>query len=119
MPFVLAPVNRALLRRTPTICNSDQGSHFTSRQYLGRLQEKAVQINIDGKGYVLDSIFTERLWRTVKCEEVYLHECEDPRAARWGLAAYFEFYSRGRLHQLLNYQTPAELYFDPTLQRGK
>ena len=74
MPFVLAAVDRALVRSTPTICISDQGSHFTSLAYL------------------------ERLWRTVKYEEVYLHEYEYPRAARGGLAAYFEFYSQERLH---------------------
>ena len=72
---------------------------------------------MDGKGRALDNIFTERLWRTVKYEEVYLHEYEDPRAARQGLADYFEFYNQERLHQSLNYRTPAEVYFDPTLQQ--
>lgn len=119
MPFVLAAVDRAFLQSTPCICNSDQGSHFTSLPYLERLQAKAVQISMDGKGRALDNIFTERLWRTVKYEEVYLHEYEDPRAARRGLAAYFEFYNQERLHQSLNYRTPAEVYFDPTLQRER
>ena len=86
---------------------------------MERLQAKAVQISMDGKGRALDNIFTERLWRTVKYEEVYLHEYEDPRAARRGLAAYFEFYNQERLHQSLNYRTPAEVYFDPTLQRER
>ena len=117
MPFVLSAMDHALSRATPTICNSDQGSHFTSAQYLERLEGKAVQISMDGKGRALDNIFTERLWRTVKYEEVYLHEYDSPRAARKGLAGYFEFYNQGRLHQSLNYRTPAEVYFDPTLQR--
>lgn len=117
MPFVLSAVDRALSRATPSICNSDQGSHFTSSQYLERLQAKAVQISMDGKGRALDNIFTERLWRTVKYEEVYLHDYEDPRAARKGLSGYFEFYNQERPHQSLNYRTPAEVYFDPTLQR--
>ena len=113
MPFVLAAVDRALPRGTPTICNSDQGSHFTSIQYLEHLQAKAVQISMDGRGRALDNIFTERLWRTVKYEEVYMHEYEYPRAARRGLAAYFEFYNQERLHQTLDYRTPAEVYLDP------
>ncbi len=117
MPFVLSAVDRALSRATPMICNSDQGSHFTSSQYLDRLQAKAVQISMDGKGRALDNIFTERLWRSVKYEEVYLHDYEDPRAARKGLSGYFEFYNQERLHQSLGYRTPAEVYFDPTLQK--
>ena len=67
-------------------------------------------------GRVLDNIFTERLWRSVKYEEVYLHEYDSPRAARKGLAGYFEFYNQERLHQSLGYRTPAEVYFDTTLQ---
>jgi len=117
MPFALSAVDRALSRAKPVICNSDQGSHFTSLQYLERLQAKSVQISMDGKGRALDNIFTERLWRTVKYEEVYLRDYEDPRAVRKGLSGYFEFYNQGRLHQALNYRMPAQIYFDPTLQR--
>ena len=117
MPFVLSAIDTALSRATPTICNSDQGSHFTSAQYLGRLQASGVQISMDGKGRALDNIFTERLWRTVKYEEVYLHEYDGPRAARKGLAGYFEFYNQERGHQSLSYRTPAEVYFDPALQK--
>ena len=117
MSFVLSAIDHALSRATPLICNSDQGSHFTSSQYLERLQAQAVQISMDGKGRALDNIFTERLWRTVKYEEVYLHDYEDPRAARKGLSGYFDFYNQERLHQSLNYRTPAEVYFDPTLQK--
>src|SRR5579885_2554511 len=109
--FVLAAVDTALAVGRPTIWNSDQGSHFTSPQYLGRLQERGIQISMDGKGRALDNIFTERLWRTVKYEEVYLHSYDSPRAARQGLARYFRFYNHQRPHQALDYRTPAALYF--------
>ena len=119
MPFVLSALDRALVLAAPDICNSDQGSHFTSAQYLERLMAKEVRISMDGKGRALDNIFTERLWRTVKYEEVYLHEYDSPRAARKGLAGYFEFYNQERLHRSLGYRTPAEVYFDTTLQKRK
>lgn len=111
MPFVLQAVERALSVATPTIWNSDQGSHFTSLQYLDRLQAAGVQISMDGRGRALDNIFTERLWRTVKYEEVYLHEYESPREARQHLTHYFQFYCHERPHQALNYRTPAQVYF--------
>jgi putative transposase len=111
LSFVLAAVQRALTQATPTICNSDQGSHFTSPQYLDLLQAHQVQISMDGKGRALDNIFTERLWRTIKYEEVYLHDYASPREARLGLARYFEFYNQQRPHQALGYRTPAQLYF--------
>ncbi len=119
MPFVLSALDRALSQAVPVICNSDQGSHFTSRLYLERLLAKDVRISMDGKGRALDNIFTERLWRTVKYEEVYPHEYDGPRAARKGLSGYFEFYNQERLHQSLGYRTPAEVYFDPTLQHKR
>ena len=83
MPFVVMAVQRALAQATPHICNSDQGSHFTSPQYCELLQGAKVQISMDGKGRALDNIFTERLWRSVKYEEVYLHEytSRDPKHA--------------------------------------
>jgi|SRR5579864_219077 len=108
--FVLAAVDQALAVGCPTIWNSDQGSHFTSPQYLGRLQERGIQISMDGKGRALDNIFTERLWRTVKYEEVYLQSYGTPREARQSLARYFRFYNHERPHQALGYQTPAALY---------
>jgi putative transposase len=112
MPFVLTAMQRALIQATPHICNSDQGSHFTSPQYCQLLQDAHVQISMDGKGRALDNIFTERLWRTVKYEEVYIHDYTSPREARQALTRYFEFYNHERLHQALDYQTPAEVYFD-------
>lgn len=111
LPFVLAALQRALEQAVPVICNSDQGSHFTSPQYLDLLKAANVQISMDGKGRALDNIFTERLWRTVKYEEVYIHDYLSPREARQALARYFTFYNQERLHQALDYQTPAEVYF--------
>jgi putative transposase len=109
--FVLDAMRSALVTATPAICNSDQGSHFTSPQYIGLFQDTPVQISMDGKGRALDNIFTERLWRTVKYEEVYLKDYASPREARSGLTAYLDFYNYRRLHQALGYQTPAQIYF--------
>jgi putative transposase len=109
--FVLNAMRLALATATPVICNSDQGSHFTSPQYIALFQDTPVQISMDGKGRVLDNIFTERLWRTVKYEEVYLKDYASPREARSGLTAYLDFYNYRRLHQALGYQTPAQIYF--------
>lgn len=110
MPFVLETVRSALGQATPVIWNSDQGSHFTSPQYTELLQAAGVQLSMDGKGRALDNIFTERLWRTVKYEHVYLREDSTPRAVRQGLEEYFDFYNYRRPHQALAYRTPAELY---------
>lgn len=113
LPFVLTAVDRALAQAKPVICNSDQGSHFTSPHYLGRLRQANVQISMDGRGRALDNIFTERLWRSVKYEEVYLNEYLTPREARQGLRRYFDFYNHERPHQALDYATPAAVYFKP------
>jgi putative transposase len=108
--FVLAAVDQALLQAPPLIWNSDQGSHFTSPRYLERLQNAAVQISMDGRGRACDNIFTERLWRTVKYEEVYLHDYDSPKEAHHQLAHYFCFYNYERPHQALGYLTPAAMY---------
>jgi putative transposase len=79
--------------------NSDQGSHFPSPQCLAPLTDAGVQNSMDGKGRSLDNIFVERLWRTVKYEEVHLHDDASPRAARQGLSTYFLFYTESRPHQ--------------------
>jgi len=115
LDFVLAAVDRALAQATPLIWNSDQGSHFTSPRYLERLLTREIRVSMDGKGRALDNVFTERLWRSVKYEEVYLADYESPRAAHRGLSAYFEFYNHRRLHQSLAYRTPAEIYFNAPL----
>jgi putative transposase len=116
LPFVLTATERALARATPLIWNSDQGSHFTSPQYLELLTAAGVQISMDGKGRALDNIFTERLWRTVKYEEVYLHDYATPRDARRGLARYLAFYNDERPHQALAYRTPGEVYLHSSAQ---
>ena len=108
--FVLEAVDRALAQHKPVIWNSDQGSHFTSPLYTQRLLAADVQISMDGKGRALDNIFTERLWRTVKYEEVYLHDYQTPKQAHTSLTAYFDFYNYRRPHQSLAYLTPAEVF---------
>ena len=110
MPFVLAAVDQALAQAKPEIINSDQGSHFTSPQYLDRFLAIGSQISMDGRGRAMDNIFTERLWRSVKYEEVYLNDYATPRQARQGLSAYFQLYNYERPHQALDYLTPADLY---------
>lgn len=108
--FVLEAMQRALRQAKPMICNSDQGSQFTSMPYINLLKEHEVQISMDGRGRALDNIFTERLWRTIKYEEVYLKDYSNPREARLSLTDYLQFYNERRIHQALDYQTPAELY---------
>ena len=110
MPFVLRTVERALLQARPMIWNSDQGSHFTSPQYTDKLLAAGVQISMDGKGRAIDNIFTERLWRTIKYEDVYLNDYVSPREARQGIDQYLTFYNHQRPHQSLGYQTPAQVY---------
>lgn len=110
LPFVLRAVDRALAQARPVIVNSDQGSHFTSSPYLERMLAAGVRISMDGRGRAMDNIFTERLWRSVKYEEVYLNEYASPREAQQSLSRYFQFYNHERPHQSLDYCTPAELY---------
>lgn len=121
--FVNQGLDTALAQAVPKICNSDQGSHFTSPQYLDRLTAAQVQISMDGRGRAMDNIFTERFWRSLKYEEVYLHDYLSPREARQGITRYMHFYNYERPHQALEYRTPAQVYAtipatlknDPTL----
>lgn len=108
--FVLETVRRAMAVHKPEIFNSDQGSHFTSPQYTDLLKEAGVRISMDGRGRALDNIFTERLWRSVKYEEVYLNDYTTPREARKGISHYMDFYNNIRPHQSLNYRTPSTVY---------
>lgn len=108
--FVLVALHNALRQHRPVIMNSDQGSHFTSPQYTDVLKEKEILISMDGKGRALDNIITERLWRTVKYEEVYLKGYGSPKEARRELTNYLTFYNHERPHQSLNYQTPASIF---------
>lgn len=115
--FVLSALREALCfvgdcgLPLPDICNSDQGSHFTSEAYTQTLEKAGVQISMDGRGRYLDNIFTERLWRTVKYEDVFLNSYQNLEAARGGLERYFRFYNHERPHQAIDNQTPAQLYF--------
>jgi putative transposase len=109
--FVLKATRQALTFGVPEIINSDQGSHFTSPRYTALLEEAGVKISMDGKGRAFDNIFTERLWRTVKYECVYLHEFESPKEARRVISEYLDFYNNRRLHAALDYHTPAEVHF--------
>ena len=109
--FVLAAVNRAFNKSKPEIFNSDQGSQFTSQAYVSVLEQAGVRISMDGKGRAFDNIFTERLWRTVKYEDVYIKGYTTPRETRIGVESYFEFYNSKRVHQALAYRTPAEVHF--------
>jgi putative transposase len=111
LPFVLEAVDRALAQATPTIWNSDQGSHFTSPQYIDRLQQAQVQISMDGKGRAQDNIFIERLWWTFKSQYLYLYSFENGTELRKGLLHWFAFYNQERFHQSLDNQTPDEVYF--------
>jgi putative transposase len=97
---------------TPDIFHSDQGSQFTSADFTSRLETAGVKISMDGRGRALDNVFVERLWRTVKYEEVYLKDYRTPREAMQGLAKFFQLYNTQRPHQALRYQTPATVYFD-------
>lgn len=109
--FCVRALQRAMGVSKPEIFNTDQGVQFTSAEFLGQLVAAGIRISMDGRGRVYDNIFVERLWRSVKYEEVYLREYRVVRDARDGLTRYFEFYNRERLHSALGNQTPHEVYF--------
>lgn len=110
--FCMEALTKALQIGIPEIHNSDQGSQFTAGEYLGILTAyPGIRISMDHRGRCFDNIFTERLWRTIKYEEVYLKDYQSPREARENIGAYINFYNNERLHQSLNYQTPKEIYF--------
>lgn len=109
--FVLVAVHRAFSQAKPEIFNSDQGSQFTSQAYISALQGAGVRISMDGQGRAFDNIFTERLWRTVKYEDVYIKGYTTPRETRTGVGSYLEFYNAKRIHQALAYRTPSEVHF--------
>jgi putative transposase len=109
--FCLQTLQEAMRRGTPEIFNTDQGVQFTCEAFTGALEGCGVRISMDGRGRCYDNIFVERLWRTVKYEEVFLRDYADAAQARQGLKAYFRFYNMERTHQALDYRTPAEVYF--------
>ena len=108
--FCLEALDEALSVKRPEIFNSDQGSQFTAAAFTGRLEKCGVAISMDGRGRALDNVFIERLWRTVKYEEVYLKDYDDAWQAETSLREYFDFYCHGRRHQALEKRTPAEVH---------
>jgi len=110
LDFCVEALKCALRRGRPEVFNSDQGSQFTSEKFTGELEAKKIAISMDGRGRCMDNIFIERLWRSLKYEEVYLKDYGSVREARDGIASYFRFYNHERLHQSLDYRTPAVLY---------
>jgi putative transposase len=110
--FCVEALRRALRQGRPDIFNSDQGVQFTSEKFTRELKERQIDISMDGRGRCMDNIFVERLWRSLKYEEVYLKDYASVAEARAGIARYFQFYNRERLHQSLDYRTPAAIYWD-------
>jgi putative transposase len=103
---------------TPDIFNTDQGAQFTSDAFTGVLKKHGIAISMDGKGRFLDNVFVERLWRSLKYEEVYLHAYDDPKEARAGIGRYFDFYNEARPHQALGYMTPKASYEHDVAKRA-
>ena len=108
--FCLTALERAFEHGTPEIFNTDQGAQFTANAFTGRLTKAGVRISMDGRGRYVDNIFVERLWRTVKYENIYLSDYDTGLDLFAGLVAYFDFYNHERLHQSLKYKTPAQVY---------
>ncbi|CAM0117472.1 Integrase catalytic domain-containing protein [Rhabdochlamydiaceae symbiont of Dictyostelium giganteum] len=109
--FCLEALQRGLKNRSPEIFNTDQGVQFTSLKFTNHLEKKGIKISMDGKGRALDNVFVERLWRSVKYEDIYLKGYESLKEVKVGLKDYFNFYNEDRPHQGLKYQTPSAVYF--------
>jgi putative transposase len=111
--FCVEALEEALARYgAPEIFNTDQGSQFTDQDFTAPLLAKGVRVSMDGKGRWIDNVFVERLWRSVKYEDIYLHAYATPREVTIGLSRYFHFYNERRVHQSLAYRTPDEMYFE-------
>ena len=111
--FCIEAVQEAINRYgKPDIFNTDQGCQFTSMEFTALLKDNSIQISMDGKGCWRDNVFVERLWRSVKYEEVYLHACDSVSDAKNGLGKYFTWYNQNRPHTALDDKTPDEFYFD-------
>ncbi len=108
--FCLEALEEALSRGTPEIFNTDQGVQYTAKAFTDRLELAGVAVSMDGRGRWMDNVFVERLWRTVKYEDIYLRDYATPRVLEAGLASYFLFYNDERLHAALDYLTPAIMY---------
>ena len=111
--FCLETLEEALRRfDAPEIFNTDQGAQFTSREFVGAVHDAGARMSMDGQGRCRDNIFIERVWRSLKYEEVYLKSYEDVRATRQGVGQWFRFYNHRRPHQALDYHTPMSVYRD-------
>ncbi len=111
--FCVEALEEALLKfGQPEIFNTDQGSQFTDIEFTSALKARGIRISMDGKGRWRDNLFVERLWKSVKYEEVYLHAYDTVSAARSGLTRYFQFYNMRRPHTALDRRTPDEVYFE-------
>jgi len=108
--FCIEALEKGLYAGKPGIFNTDQGVQFTSTQFVGRLEKEGIKVSMDGKGRALDNVFVERLWRSLKYEEIYPKGYENLKELKKGLEKYFEFYNGNRPHQGLGYRTPAEVY---------
>ena len=108
--FCLEMLDEALRRGRPEVFNTDQGVQFTAQAWTGRLEAAGVAVSMDGRGRCLDNVFVERLWRTVKYEDIYLWRYEAVPQLHQGLGRYFPYYNEERLHQALGYRTPAQVY---------
>ena len=110
MDFCVEALEEALSKGRPEIFNTDQGSQFASEAFTGRLLAQGIQVSMDGKGRCMDNVFVERLWRSVKYEEVYLKAYQNGSEARRGIGAYLAFYNQERPHQALGYRTPGQVF---------
>jgi putative transposase len=118
--FCLEALDEALQGAKPEIFNTDQGVQFTSMEFTSRLLDRAVAVSMDGRGRALDNVFVERLWRTVKYEDIYLKDYATVDELYEGLARYFDFYNHERFHQALDYQTPYQVYhWGPEQRSGR
>jgi putative transposase len=113
VPFCIEALEKAFRWGQPEIFNSDQGSQFTSEKFIGVLKGRQIRVSMDGRGRCLDNIFIERLWRSLKYEEVYLRDYRLIPEARTGIGRWFQFYNNERPHQSLGYRTPAAVYGKP------
>jgi len=116
--FCLEALEEALSKGKPEIFNTDQGSQFTSEAFTSRLLKEGVQVSMDGKGRFMDNIFVERLWRSIKYEEVYLKAYQNGTGARRGIGAYLALYNQERPHQALGYRTPGQVFQEGSTERG-
>jgi putative transposase len=115
--FCIEALEEALFKRQPEIFNTDQGSQFTSEDFIAVLRNREIRISMDGRGRAMDNIMIERLWRSVKYEEVYLKDYQTPREAYRGLLEYFRFYNKERIHQSHGYKTPETVYYRDQMKK--